>query len=97
MASVFIKQQINQFTNGLSIYNRDYEAHHRDGDRSNNFIENIQYVTRAQNMICAFGKAVVALAENKNAIPITYWTMNNILDYAIPHTALLGVHLCSNI
>jgi hypothetical protein len=77
-ASVFIKRQtINQFTNGLSIYNKDLESHHRDGNRSNNFFENIQFVTQAQNLICAHGKALVALTENKNAIPITYWSMKS--------------------
>jgi hypothetical protein len=98
LASVFIKRQIiNQFTNGLSIYNKDLEAHYRDGNRSNNFFENIKYVTRAQNLICAQGKAVVALAENKNAIPITYWSMKSCYStYGINCSTFIFKYLNKN-
>jgi hypothetical protein len=51
VASVSINPpSINNFNDHLNKYNRMLETHHRDGNQSNNFFENLEY---AQNIKCA--------------------------------------------
>jgi hypothetical protein len=81
VAAVFLKDhpnQCKQFTNHLfAKYNKIFDGHHKDGNPTNNHYENLQYVTPAQNKVCANGVCVVAKTMNHAVI---YWSMKDCCE-----------------
>lgn len=71
-----------------------WEVHHRDGDPANNRIENLEYVTRSENMRHAWDNPLRTCGGTKNTKKVMWRAASSEVWNSFDSITLAAKHLC---